>query len=127
MTAKRVLVVEDDPDILAMVDLFLTGEGYEVVAAPSGAEALPAAEGIDAIVLDLKMPRMSGVDFARRYRTQGGDAPIIVLSASQDIERLGHEIGAAQVISKPFDMNDLVRSVARAIEARPGATDITAG
>lgn len=111
---KRVLVIEDDDDIRSMVELLLTGEGHAVTCAANGREGLDrTGDGrFDVILLDLKMPLMDGWEFARRYHAAGGDAPIVVLSAAQDLERQTREIGAARVLPKPFDLDALVEVVA---------------
>lgn len=111
---KRVLVVEDDDDIRTMIELLLGAEGHTVSCAPNGVEGLERARrgDVDVILLDLKMPLMDGWEFARRYRAAGGAAPIVVLSAAQDLDRLTREIGAARVLAKPFDLDALVEVVA---------------
>lgn len=113
-TAKRVLVVEDDADIRAMIELTLGAEGHDIVTASNGAEALArtSSDDVDVILLDLKMPIMDGREFARRYRDGGGAAPIVVLSAAQDAERHAREIGARHTLGKPFDLDALVAVVA---------------
>lgn len=111
---KRVLVIEDDDDIRTMIELLLTGEGHTVLCAANGREGLDRSRGddVDVILLDLKMPLMDGWEFARRYHARGGSAPIVVLSAAQDLERQTREIGAARLLPKPFDLDALVEVVA---------------
>lgn len=96
-----------------MIELTLTAEGHEVLQASNGVEALEHTRrgGIDVVLLDLKMPVMDGWAFARRYREGGGTAPIVVLSAAQDAERQAREIGARQVLTKPFDLDSLIGAV----------------
>lgn len=108
------LVVEDDDDIRAMIELTLVAEGHEVLLASNGAEALARLRDrtIDLVLLDLKMPVMDGWEFARRYRESDGNAPIVVLSAAQDAERHAREIGAKHALAKPFDIDSLVAVVA---------------
>jgi urea transport system substrate-binding protein len=112
--AKRVLVVEDDGDIRAMIELTLEAEGHRVLSASNGAEGLAraSADAVDVILLDLKMPVMDGWEFARRYREAGGSAPIVVLSAAQDAERHARAIGAEHVLTKPFELEALLAIVA---------------
>lgn len=111
---KRVLVIEDDDDIRTMIELLLQAEGHTVSCAANGAEGLERVrrDDVDVILLDLKMPLMDGWEFARRYRESGGAAPIVVLSAAQDLDRQTREIGAARVLAKPFDLEALVEVVA---------------
>jgi DNA-binding response OmpR family regulator len=111
--AKRILVVEDDDDIRTMIELTLVGEGHEVIATADGAEALEllGRTSVDAVVLDLKMPMMSGVEFARRYREMGATAPIILLSAAQHEDEIAREIGTDHSLAKPFEIEDLIDAV----------------
>lgn len=111
---KRVLIVEDDDDIRAMIEILLGAEGHAVSSAANGVEGLERtrADEVDVVLLDLKMPLMDGWEFARRYRARGGSAAIVVLSAAQDLERHTREIGASRVLAKPFDLDALVAVVA---------------
>jgi two-component system, chemotaxis family, chemotaxis protein CheY len=84
---RRVLVVDDDPDIGEFVSLALADEGYDVTTALNGRAALGRAEERppDLIVLDMRMPVMDGWEFARTYRERPGPhAPILVLTAARD-------------------------------------------
>ncbi|MBI3964967.1 MAG: response regulator [Chloroflexi bacterium] len=113
MTA-RVLVVDDDESIRAVTELALVSEGYEVRTAPHGAAALRvvANEQPDVILLDMRMPVMDGWEFARVYReTPGPHAPIITVTAASDARAWAAEIGAAGVLAKPFDIQDLITVV----------------
>lgn len=111
---KRVLVVEDDVDIRAMIQITLEAEGHEVLLASNGVEGLAQARSgrIDVVLLDLKMPVMDGWEFARRYREARGKAPIVVLSAAQDAERQARDLGARHTLTKPFDLDSLISVVA---------------
>jgi len=111
-----VLVVDDDPDIRATVEQILRIEGYTIVAARNGQEALAAIDTVRpaVIILDLMMPVMDGVEFGRRLRDHpAASTPVIVLSADRDLERKARSIDADDCIAKPFDIEDLVRSVGR--------------
>ena len=111
-----VLVVDDDPDIRATVEQILRIEGYAVVAARNGQEALAAIESVRpaVIILDLMMPVMDGVEFGRRLREHpAASTPVIVLSADRDLERKARFIDADDCIAKPFEIDDLVRAVGR--------------
>jgi len=113
---KRVLVVDDDPDIRAMLDLALSAEGYEVVTAADGAAGLDAVRAAtpDVILLDLRMPGMSGEEFTDRYRQgPGRRAPVVVVSAATDTPQRAAAIGAEAHLLKPFELDDLLSLVGR--------------
>jgi DNA-binding response OmpR family regulator len=118
---RRVLVVEDDPSIREMVALALEDAGYDVTGAADGESAFAHvdAQQPDVLLVDLRMPLMDGFEFMRRYARSGGTSPIIVLSAARDVDFASQELTATAVIEKPFDLNDLLDTVARV--ARPGA------
>lgn len=112
----RVLVVDDDADIREAVELALSDEGYEVVAAPDGATALDlAAESPPALILlDLRMPVMDGSEFVRAYRRQPGPhASIVVLTAAYDAAGGAAEIQADGYLEKPFGLDELLETVGR--------------
>jgi CheY-like chemotaxis protein len=115
---KRVLVVDDDPSIRELLSAALEDDGYEVVPAANGQDALAicARWRPDVIVLDLMMPVMDGWTFAKRLK-EVDDIPIVVLSAANDLERHAKNLGAAFVVGKPFDLDQLLPKVALAAEA----------
>ena len=89
----------------------IADEGMEPIPALDGRHALRTALAVEpsAIVLDLMLPGISGQDFARAYHKRShGDAPIVVVSARPDAERIGKQIGAQAVVRKPFDIAELV-------------------
>ena len=115
MTARRVLVVEDDDSIREMVTLSLQDAGYKVFDARDGELAMQLLDQAtpDVLLVDLRMPLMDGFEFMRRYTERGGSAPVIVLSAARDVDFAHREILAAAIIEKPFDLNDLLDTVER--------------
>jgi CheY-like chemotaxis protein len=115
---KRVLVVDDDASIRELLSTALEEDGYEVVPAVNGQDALAVCERWrpDVIILDLMMPVMDGWTFAKRLRERD-EIPIVVLSAATDLARHAKTIGAAAVVGKPFDLDQLLPKVARAAEA----------
>ncbi|NJD09372.1 MAG: response regulator transcription factor [Gemmatimonadetes bacterium] len=127
-TAARVLVVEDERDIAALVSFHLTREGYRVRTAESGREALDAlhAERPDLMLLDLMLPGFSGYEVLGevRRRAETADLPVIVLTARRDeADRVrGLELGADDYITKPFSPRELVLRIAavlRRVQAPP--------
>ena len=121
---KTALVVDDQVNVRRLIGDYLTQEGFRVVEAADGAQALIAArrERPDVILLDIMMPEMNGYDVLRAYR-QVGSAPIILLTAKQEEAEkvLGLELGADDYVTKPFGMRELVariHAVLRRVEAR---------
>ena len=114
----RVLVVDDDEEVRNLLFAALGDEGYEVVGAADGEEAIEAVRRRrpDVILLDLMMPRVSGWGFTERYaREPGPHAPIIVITAvSGQVLRLP-EHGVTRVVPKPFSVDALLRQVERAM------------
>jgi two-component system alkaline phosphatase synthesis response regulator PhoP len=112
--AKKILVVDDNPDIVDMLKAYLTGEGFEVATASNGQKALHVAreEKPDCIVLDMMMPEMSGGEFIRVY-TAEADTPILVLTArvEETDKVLGLELGADDYVTKPFSMRELTARI----------------
>ncbi len=113
---KRVLEVEDDPEIRRMVSEILLSEGYEVVSAVHGKDALEKMEGgfrPDVILLDLMMPVLNGFEVLRvLHRTpRWSSIPVVIVSANQ-----GHDpvdLGTAAIILKPFDFSVLLNTLRR--------------
>jgi len=112
--AKKILVVDDNPDICIMLKEYLTGEGFDVSTAPNGQKALHIAreEKPDCIVLDMMMPEMGGQEFIRIY-TAESDTPILVLTAKvgETDKVLGLELGADDYVTKPFSMRELTARI----------------
>ena len=133
---SRVLIVEDEPDIRALVVHHLKREGYQVSAASSGEEALRQVQAAapDLVILDLMMPAMDGLEVCRRLRQDPATAslPIVMLTAKGDeIDRvLGLEIGADDYVVKPFSPKELlarVRAVLRRSRPASGAAPLRLG
>jgi len=121
-----VLIVEDDPDLLALEEAILSDAGYRVASAADGLEALERVErempGL--ILLDMRMPRMNGWDFAREFRARHGNVcPIAVITAAENARLRAQEIQADAWLEKPFDLEDVLALVARHLgpPAAPGA------
>jgi two-component system phosphate regulon response regulator OmpR len=108
---ERILVVEDDPRLADMLLEYLGQAGFHVTVAPSGRTALEraSADEYDAIVLDLMLPDLDGLDVCRQLRTTS-DTPILMLTGRGDaIDRIvGLEIGADDYVPKPFEPRELL-------------------
>lgn len=113
MPERPILVVDDDPTILATVSEVLDMEGYDVVTATNGAEALVAVDQSvpSLVLLDMRMPVLDGWGFMRAIRERGLTLTVVVMTAAADARRWGREIGAEGVLAKPFDIDELVRAV----------------
>src|SRR5262245_53636031 len=121
---KTVLVVEDDPDVQAVIVSALQEAGYRVLAARAGVEALRLArtERPDAITLDLLLPVMTGEEVLRRLEQDEGGRQIPVVVVSAYTRRLAPSHRIVRVLPKPFDIAELLDDVAAAIEARASAS-----
>lgn len=113
---KRVLIVDDDQGIRDVVAAVLEDEGYEVRGAADGIEALRTLERRgdrppDVVLLDFTMPRCDGPAFAREYRLRGETAPIVLLTASHQVEARCREVGADGCVGKPFEVSDLLEAI----------------
>lgn len=111
---KTVLVADDKASVRQLVREYLEAEGFRVVVASNGREALTAARQSkpDLILLDIMMPEMSGYDFIRAYRKER-ETPIILLTArlEETDKVLGLELGADDYLTKPFGMKELVARI----------------
>lgn len=126
MTARGpILVVEDDPDLLALEEMILTDAGYRVCTAPEGRAALArVAEELPALVLlDMRMPGMNGWDFARELRARHGrSVPIVVVTAAENARARAEEIGADGWLAKPFELEDVLKVAERHV-GTPGVDE----
>jgi two-component system response regulator MprA len=118
----RVLVVEDDTDIAGVLRRSLDKEGYDVRVAPDGEAAIDEA-GVfepDAVVLDLGLPRLDGVEVCRRLRDDG-DVPILILTARDALEARveGLDSGADDYLVKPFERDELLARLRALLRRRP--------
>jgi DNA-binding response OmpR family regulator len=120
---SRILIVDDEPEIVRGLEDNLRFEGSQTSTAADGREALTVAarEAPDLILLDIMMPGLSGWDVCRELRSQGIDVPIIMLTArGEEGDRVrGLELGADDYITKPFSLRELLARV-RAVLRRPG-------
>jgi two-component system, OmpR family, response regulator len=121
--APRILLVDDEQPIQTLLSFPLQRDGYEVVQASDGREALArfGEQPFDLVVLDLMLPRMDGLEVCKRLRADGSTVPIIMLTAkSEEIDKvLGLELGADDYITKPFSMREF-RSRVKAALRRAG-------
>ena len=133
--SKRILILDDEPGILELLEDYLRSLDFDPVATSLWTEAVDVIgkSPPDLVLLDLNMPTVQGDAVLEFVRSQGHHLPVVVVSAhlnQQSIEKL-RRLGAAEFVSKPFRLNDLVETIQRALEipqpALAGATAVTQG
>jgi two-component system, OmpR family, response regulator MprA len=132
MTRHRVLVVDDDPAVRTSLRRSLEFNGYAVALAGDGAEALASIgqSSPDALVIDVMMPRLDGLETTRALRAAGNDLPILVLTARDSVgDRVeGLDAGADDYLTKPFALEELLarlRALLRRVQPPPAGEDDT--
>lgn len=131
MSSAKVLVIEDEPDMLTILRDNLEVEGYRVNVAKTGEEGLKRAlqEAPDVILLDIMLPAMSGYDVCRNLRNRGIKTPIILITVrNSDMDRVaGLDLGADDYIGKPFNIGEMLARVRvqirRACDYEPNRRD----
>ncbi len=112
---KRILIIEDELDLIKGLKLNLSDEGFEVDSAVTGTEGLRKAieEAPDIIILDIMLPEMDGLEVCRKLRQKNIGIPVIMLTAKgEEIDRVvGLEIGADDYITKPFSIRELIARI----------------
>jgi DNA-binding response OmpR family regulator len=129
-TAARILIVEDEPNMVAGLRDNFEFEGYQVIAARDGVEGLQRAlaESPDLVILDVMMPRMSGLEVCKQLKAKHPSLPIIMLTArGQEVDKVvGLELGADDYVTKPFSIRELlarVKAVLRRVRVLPKPQD----
>ncbi len=125
----QILYIEDNNQNFYLVEFILKAKGYAVHRARDGMEGISLAKSAkpDLILLDIRMPVMSGVEFAAEYIARYGNgpkAPIVVMTAAEHVARRSHEIGADDFLPKPFSPEELV-DVVKAHTERPAPPPAT--
>jgi len=124
----RILVVDDEPHIAALVGRALAAEGHEVVVAETGPDALTRAvePDIDLVVLDVGLPGMDGIEVLRRLRAHGSTVPVIILTARSGTRDTvdGLDAGANDYVSKPFVVAELLARVRSRLRESAAATGV---
>jgi two-component system OmpR family response regulator len=115
--ARKILIVDDDVDIVQIVSTMLAGRGWEVRTAFGGEEALRvvAADHPDIVLLDIMMPHMNGLEVLRQIRAVSPASRIIMITAFGDVESYldSMELGACEYVNKPFETAELLRVIGR--------------
>ena len=127
----RILIVEDEPAMVQGLRDNFEYEGYEVISAADGAEGLnrAIADQPDLVVLDVMMPKMSGLDVCKQLKARKPSLPIIMLTArGQEIDKVvGLELGADDYVTKPFSIRELmarVKAVLRRVSPQAAGTEV---
>ena len=121
MSAGRVLVVDDEPEVRLVLTEFLESRGFQVTAAESGARALAVVDSVDphVVLLDVTMPEMDGIETLKRLAALKPGLPIIMVTANADVDITSRLVamGAADYIPKPFDLDYLGQAVSIQVSA----------
>jgi DNA-binding response OmpR family regulator len=120
--AEKILVADDEQEIRNLLDHFLKGQGYEVILASDGNEALKLAseKNPQVIILDIKMPGLDGLEVCKRLKEkeQTKLIPVIVITGFEDNKMEALNIGADDFVNKPFDMAEISSRVKSALRIR---------
>jgi two-component system response regulator QseB len=119
----HILVIEDDPRLADLLQQLLTGDRHVVDVAANGRDGLDlAADGVDAIVLDIGLPDISGLDVARRIRRRGSTVPILMLTARDAVADKVHglDAGADDYLVKPFELTELAARIRALVRRQSG-------
>lgn len=120
--AERVLIVEDEPNIVVSLEFLLGHEGYEVAVAGDGHQALALAASFrpHLVLLDVMLPGLDGFEVCRRLRAEPECPKIVMLTArGRDVERhKGLDLGADLYVTKPFSTRELIAQIRRCLEGR---------
>jgi DNA-binding response OmpR family regulator len=121
MSAGRVLVVDDEPEVRQLLEEFLTVKGYDVAVAEDGAQALEAVERFhpQVVLLDMTMPGMDGQETLRRMVSAYPTLPVIMVTANVDVGLTTQvlTLGAADYVPKPFDLDYLDQAISIQLSA----------
>src|SRR5262245_38736895 len=127
MPKPTILVVDDEPDVVQLIDYNLKGSGYEVITAADGEEALNKARSAapDVIILDLMLPKIDGIEVCKLLRREFNSTPIVMLTAktSETDRVLGFELGADDYVTKPFSPRELILRVKRLLQGTRAKTE----
>ena len=126
----RLLVVDDEPNILELLSASLRYAGFEVATASNGHEALTTARTFrpDLVVLDVMMPDMDGFTVVRRMRGEGADVPVVFLTARDATEDkiTGLTLGGDDYVTKPFSLEEIIARIRAVLRRAAGRSGVTA-
>ena len=112
---QTILIAEDDMDIVELLSLYLSGEGYRILSAVDGQQALTLMETqkVDLAILDIMMPKVDGIEVLRQLRGRGSRLPVLLLTAKAEVDDkvLGLDSGANDYLTKPFASQELLARI----------------
>jgi len=115
MPPRKILVVDDEPEVRQLMEHFLTERGYEVRIAENGRQALAALDTFmaDVVLLDMHMPEMDGLETLKRLAARSPSLPVIMVTVNDDVETTTHllQMGAADYVPKPFNLDYLEQAI----------------
>jgi DNA-binding response OmpR family regulator len=121
MPAKKILVVDDEPEVRKLMEHFLAGRGYEVRLAENGRVGLAALDSFapDLVLLDVHMPEMDGMETLRRLAVRSPTLPVIMVTVNDDVETTSRliQLGAADYVPKPFNLDYLEQAISIQLSA----------
>jgi DNA-binding response OmpR family regulator len=115
MPARKILVVDDEPEVRQLMEHFLTDRGYEVRIVENGRLALESLDTFspDVVLLDMHMPEMDGLETLKHLGARAPSLPVIMITVNEDIETTSRllQLGAADYVPKPFNLEYLEQSI----------------
>jgi DNA-binding response OmpR family regulator len=124
MPPKKILVVDDEPEVRKLMEHFLTGKGFEVRVAENGRLGLATLETFkpDLVLLDMHMPELDGAGTLREVARRWPTLPVIMVTVNEDVETTSRllQLGAADYVPKPFDLDYLEQAIGGQLSAARG-------
>src|SRR5713226_4462746 len=115
MGAKKILVVDDEPEVRKLMEHFLIDKGYEVRVAGNGREGLDALDTFtpDLVLLDMHMPELDGAEMLKQLAIRSPTLPVIMVTVNEDVETTSRllQLGAADYVPKPFNLDYLEQAI----------------
>ena len=115
MPGKKILVVDDEPEVRKLMEHFLIDKGYEVRVAGNGREGLDALDTFtpDLVLLDMHMPELDGAEMLKQLAIRSPTLPVIMVTVNEDVETTSRllQLGAADYVPKPFNLDYLEQAI----------------
>src|SRR5262245_26152948 len=115
MAAKKILVVDDEPEVRQLMEQFLTDKGFDVRVAENGRQGLAALDSFapDVVLLDMHMPELDGIETLKLLAARSAPPPVIMVTVNDDVQTTSRllQLGAADYVPKPFDLDYLEQAI----------------